>query len=87
MLVGLEGQVQHLTGLVALLVDQLVADGEQAGEAGLDNLVKVGAVLAVRGLEAERTADGEQTLEAGQDRRGRVCVEQLRGKVHKVGPS
>lgn len=87
MLVGLESEVKHLTGLVALLVDQLVADGQQTGETGLDNAVKVLPIVAVAGLEAESTADGEQALQAGQNGGGVVGVEQLRGEAHEVGPS
>lgn len=86
-LVGLEGQVQHLTGLIALLVHQLIADGQQAGEAGLDNVVEMTAVIAVIRLVAESAADGEQTLQTGENRAGGVCVEELEGEVHKPRPS
>jgi hypothetical protein len=78
--------MQHLTGLVALLVDQLIADSEQAGEASLDNLVKVLAVVAVGGLVAEGAADGEQALQAGEHGARAVGVEQLHGVVHKARP-
>jgi hypothetical protein len=47
MLVRLQSKMQHLASLFALLVHQLVANGEQTGEAGLDNLVKVLPVLAL----------------------------------------
>lgn len=87
MLIGLEGEVKHLAGLVALLVDELVANGQEAGEAGLDNAIKVLSVGAVGGLEAESAADGEKALEAGEDGAGIVGVEEFGGKVHKVGPS
>lgn len=86
MLVRLEGDVEHLAGLVALLGDQLVADGQQAGEAGLDDLVEVGAALAVAGLEAVCAADGQQALQTGEDGGGAVGVEQLDGEVHEAGP-
>ncbi len=40
-LVGLEGDVQHLAGLVALLVDQLVADGSRRGKLASTMLSKL----------------------------------------------
>lgn len=62
MSVSLESQVQHLTGLVALLVDKLIADGKEAGEAVVDNLVKVLAVILFGTLVSESSADGQQAL-------------------------
>lgn len=58
MLVTLEGDVQHLAGLVTLLVHQLIAYYQQPGEAGLDNLVEVGSAVAVACFEAVCAADG-----------------------------
>lgn len=86
-LVGLESQVKHLAGFVALLVDKFIADSQQAGEAGVDNAVKVLSVVTGARLEAECTADSQQALQAGEDGGGAVGVEKLRGEAHKVGPS
>jgi len=87
MLVGLESQVKHLTSLITLLVDQLVANGQEAREAGLDNVVKVLSVGTIRRFEPERAADGKEALKAGENGTSIVCVEEFGGKVHKVGPS
>lgn len=86
MLVGLEGKVQHLACLLALLVDKLVADGQKPREAELHNLVKVRAVVRVAGAVPVGAADGEQALQTRQHRVGVVRVQQLHGEVHKVGP-
>lgn len=63
MLVGLESQVQHLSRLIALLVNELVANREQSREAGLHDLVKVLSVFGVGRLVSESAAQGEQALE------------------------
>lgn len=87
MLIGLQGEVQHFTGLIALLIYQLVADGQKAGEAGLDNVIEVDSVVAIGGLVAEGAADGEETLKSSKRRAGIVGVEQLQSKVHEARPS
>jgi hypothetical protein len=74
MLVGLEGQVKHLTSLIALLVHQLVTDGEKTGECRLHNLIKVLSIIAVGRFIAERTADGEQTLQTSKNGTGVIRV-------------
>jgi hypothetical protein len=56
--VTLEGEVQHLAGLIALLVHELVAYYQQPREADLDDLVEVGSAVAVARLEAVCPADG-----------------------------
>lgn len=61
-LVRLEREVEHLAGLLALLVDELVADGKQTREAELHNLVKVVAVVGLAGAVPVGAADGEQAL-------------------------
>lgn len=85
-LVRLEGQVKHLAGLVALLSDQLIADSKQPGEAGLNDLVEVDSIVAVRGLESVGAADGKQALQASEDGGGVVRVEELHGVVHEGRP-
>lgn len=85
-LVSLKCQVQHLTGLVALLVYQLIADGQQTRKAGFDNLVKVCSIVAVRRLEPKSAANGKETLQTSEDGGRGVCVEQLRGEAHEVWP-
>jgi hypothetical protein len=87
MLVALEGNVQHLASLIALLVHQLVAYYQQPGEGGLDDLVEVRPAVAVARLEAICPADGQKTLQPSQNRSWIVGVEQLEGVVHKVRPS
>jgi hypothetical protein len=87
MLVGLEGEVEHLASLVALLVDQLVADRQHSGETKLDNLVKVLPILAFHCLVSECTADGEQALKTSKNRARAVGVEQLNGEIHETWPS
>ena len=79
--------MQHLTSLVTLLGHQLVAYGEQPREAGLDDLVEVGSVVTLVGLETICPADGQEALEAGQDRGGIVGVEELDGEVQEARPS
>lgn len=87
MLVGLQCQVKHLASLIALLVHQLVADGQQAGEAGLDNLIKVLPIIAVCRLVSKGAANGQQTLQASEDGTGVICVEELEGEVHEPRPA
>lgn len=87
MLVGLQSQVEHLASLVALLVHQLVADGQQSGETRFNDVVKVLAVIGVGRFVTERTADGQQTLQTSEDGAGSICVEKLEGEVHKSRPS
>lgn len=78
--------MEHLPRLFALLGHQLGRDGQQPGEASLDNLVKVGSVLPIASLEAVGAADGQQTLQAGEDRARIVGVQELDGEVHKGRP-
>lgn len=87
MLVGLKGEMQHLSGLVALLRDELVADSKEAGEAGLDDPVKVLTVLAVDALVPKSTAEGQEALETGKDGCRVVDVEELQGEVDEAGPA
>lgn len=86
-LVSLEREVKHLARLVALLVHQLIADGQHPWEADLDNLVEMHPILALHSLVPEGAADGEQALEAGQDRARVIRVEKLGGEVHEARPS
>lgn len=44
--------MEHLASLIALLVNQLIAHRQQPGETGLDNLVEVGAIVAIISLES-----------------------------------
>lgn len=78
--------MKHLASLIALLRDELVADGQQSGEAGLDNLVEMDSVIAVRRLESVGAADGEKTLQTSQNGGGIVRVQELHSVVHEVGP-
>lgn len=86
MLVRLEGEVQHLAGLIALLGDELIANSQETGEAELNDLIKMNAALIVGRSETPGAADGEQALEASKDRGGVICVEKFRGVVHEIGP-
>ena len=87
MLVRLERNVQHLASLVAVLVHQLVADGQKTREVGLDDLVELRPALAVGSFEPVGTADGEQTLQTSLYRWGIIGVEKLYCVVHKGRPS
>lgn len=87
MLVGLQGQVEHLSSLIALLVNQLVADSQKSGEAGFDNLIKMLSIIGIGRLVTESAADGEQALQTSKNGAGAVGVEELESKVHKSGPS
>lgn len=86
MLVSLQSDMEHLSRLFALLGHQLGRDGQQSGEASLDNLVKVGSVLPIAGLEAVGAADSQEALQAGEDRTRVVGVQELDSEVHKSRP-
>lgn len=86
MFVRLESQVQHLSRLVALLVYQFIADGQEAGEDVGNNLVKVLSIIVLGGHEAESSAQREQAVQTGHDRGGIVCVEQLARVVGELRP-
>ncbi len=86
MLVSLQSDMQHLSRLVTLLVDQLVANGQEPGEARGHNLVELRPVRTVARLEPVRAADGQETLKSCQDRARIVDVEQSDGEVHKARP-
>lgn len=86
MLVCLEGNVKHLTSLVALLVYQLVADLEQAGEARLDDFVELGPATLQAALETVGTAGYEETLQSSEDRQSIVSMQQAQCDIHEIGP-
>lgn len=79
--------MQHLSRLVAVLVHQLVADGQKAREVGLDDLFELYPALAVTGFEPVGTADCQQALQTCLDRRRVIGVEQLHRVVHEGRPS
>jgi hypothetical protein len=85
-LVSLERKVQHLSGLVTLLIDQLIAYREQSRECHLHNLVKVRPVIPVCILEPVCPAYRQQALQACKHRPGIVRVEQLGRVVEEGGP-
>lgn len=87
MLVCFEGEMQHLARLVALLVHQLIANGQEPRESSLDNAIKVRSVLALVGFVPESAADGEQALQTSQRRVRIVGVEQLQGELQESRPS
>jgi cell division protein ZapA (FtsZ GTPase activity inhibitor) len=87
MLVRLEGEVKHLARLVALLIDQLIADRQHSGETKLDNLVKVLPIVTFHCLVSKCTADGEQALKTSKNRARAVGIEQLNGEIHETRPS
>lgn len=78
--------MKHLTSLVALLVYQLVADLEQAGEARLDDLVELGPAAFERPLEAVGTAGYEEALQSSEDGQSIVGVQQAQCDIHEIGP-
>lgn len=86
MLVSFQSQVQHLTGLIALLSHQLIADGEKPRKTSLDDLIEMDATLALRGTESPGATHGEEALQAGQDGARVVGIEKLHGIIHEVGP-
>ena len=86
-LVSLEREMQHLTGLVTLLVDQLIANAEQAREAALDNLVEVSTVIALCCLVSESPAKCQKTLKTSKNGSRLVGVEQLHSEIDKSRPS
>ena len=86
-LVCLKSNVKHLTGLLAILVHQLIADSQQSREADFDDLFELRTVVCVAHLIAERTADSEQTLQASENSGGVVGVQQLNGVIHESRPS
>lgn len=65
MLVCLEDNVQHLAGLFAVLVHQLLSNNQQAWEGRLNNLVKV--LSGITALESEHSADSQKTLKTRKD--------------------
>lgn len=60
--------MKHLASLLAFLIDQFIADGEQAGKAVLYNSVKLCSVGIIVRFVSESAADGQQALEPGQHR-------------------
>jgi hypothetical protein len=86
MLVCLQRKMQHLPSLVALLVDQLVADGKQPREGHLNDLVEVRPVALVRILEPIRPANRQQALQACEDGARIVGVEHLVCEVEERRP-
>lgn len=79
--------MKHLASLITLLIHQLVADGQQAGETGLDNFIKVLSIIAVGRFVAESAADGKKTLQASEDGARVIGVEELESEVHEPGPT
>lgn len=86
MLVSLEGNVKHLTSLVALLVHQFIANLKKPGEARLDDFIELGATALLGALEAVGTARHEKALQTSEDGQGIVGVQQAQRNIHKVGP-
>lgn len=78
--------MKHLSRLFAFLCHQFTRDGQQPGEAGLDDLVEVGPILSISGFESVGPADGQETLQTGEDRRRIICIQELYRKVHKGWP-
>lgn len=78
--------MKHLSRLLAFLCHQFTRDGQQPGEAGLDNLVEVGPVLSISGFEPVGPANGQEALQTSEDRRRIVRVQELYRKVHKGWP-
>lgn len=79
--------MQHLTSLVTFLVHQLVTNGQETWEAGLDNLVKVLTIIALGRLVAERAANSQETLQTSQNGAGIIGIQQLQGEVHEARPA
>lgn len=86
MFVCLESQVQHLASLVAFLVHQLIADGQESRETGFNNVVEVLSVLALVGLVSESTTYGKETLQTSQRRVRIIGVQQLQGEFQESRP-
>lgn len=84
MLISLESEVQHLSSLLARLIQQSGANSKQSWEGRRNNLIKVRPAIAT--LVPEHPANGEQALEARKDRRGIIRIEQLHGDIHEAGP-
>jgi hypothetical protein len=62
MFIGLQSKVKHLASLIALLVHQLVADGQKTRKACLHDPVKLCPVVAIGRLVTEGAANSEQAL-------------------------
>lgn len=71
MLVCLESQMQHLAGLVAFLIHQLIANGQESRESCFNDVVEVLSVLTLVGLVPKSATDGEEALQTSQRR---VCI-------------
>lgn len=67
MLIRLQGDMKHFSGLVALLIHQLVTDHQQTGKSSLDDSVKWGSGITIARLEAVGTADGQKALQTSQN--------------------
>ena len=72
MLVSLQGDMQHLPGLVAFLVDELGTYLKQSREASLNNLIELDPTIVLGSLKSEGAACDEETLQSSEDRRGIV---------------
>lgn len=78
--------MKHFPGLFAFLCHKFTRDGQQPGEAGLDDLVEVGPVLSISGFESVGPADGQEALQTSEDRRWIIGIQELYRKVHKGWP-
>lgn len=78
--------MQHLAGLVAFLVHELIANLLKPREAVLDNFVKISPASVLGAFESVGTAGDQQTLQASENRRCVIGVQQLESDIHEAGP-
>lgn len=84
MLVSFEDNVQHLSSLLAVVVDQLLANNQQAWESRLNDLVEV--YSSITALESVHSADSQKALESSKDAAWIGGVEEVQGDIHELWP-
>lgn len=86
MLVCLDDHLEHITGISAVLIDELISDGEDGGESGGGDAVELLTLVGVA-LEAVDATQRQQTLDTGKDRLDIIRVQKLEGDIHVRGPA
>lgn len=84
MLVSLEDNVQHLSRLLAVVVDQLLANNQQAWKSRLNDLIEV--CSSITALESVHSADSQKALESSKDAAWIGGVEEVQGDIHELWP-
>lgn len=75
--------MQHLSSILAHLINEALSDGQQSWEGCVNDLVELDSLVRLVSIDA---ADRKEALEPRKDRGGIVGVEQLHRDVDKGWP-